>query len=93
MGLLYWILKPVNEMIWNFLLSSNLSHDRNNSDYDYTFQRQVIARHNFGCANLQINWWMGINTGRTFFTMHTMALHIEFTWFLFPHGSGTAVGD
>ena len=41
-GLLYWSLKPVHEMIWNFLLSLNLSHDRNNRDYDYTFQRQVM---------------------------------------------------
>ena len=41
-GLLYWSLKPVHEMIWNFLLSSNLLYDRNNSDYDYTFQSQVM---------------------------------------------------
>ena len=41
-GLLYWSLKAVHEMILNFLLSSNLSHDRNNRDYDYTFLRQVM---------------------------------------------------
>ena len=41
-GMLYGRVKPVHEMIWNFLLSSGLLHDRSNRDYDYTFQRQVI---------------------------------------------------
>ena len=44
-------MKPVQEMVWNFLLYSGLLHDRNNRDYDYTFQRQVM-RGIVLCTNL-----------------------------------------
>ena len=40
-------------MIWYFLLSSGLLHDRSNSDYDYThFPQASDARHSFGVTNL-----------------------------------------
>ena len=49
--------------------------------------------HLFGPLNvLEAHVWMGISTVRIFFTMHTMTLHIELTWFLFRMVWGQLLG-